>query len=485
MKHKSIFSRQNQTIIKLFEGAGQPRKVLCFVLDYAKLTHVALCCDGTGKVVKNPFPVKNNPAGLELLLETVDKLCRKHHVSREHVFFGGEDCGTFALNIIYNLRDQGFLVVGVNAADAAKQRENHQASTDKLDLLGIANMLINKRGTLAGGNIGVQRAMRSLTRHRKQQVRWQTATGNRIHQLVDQLFPGFLDERNSAVPPFSDASLYLMEDRFSSRQIARRQDQVLLRQLRAQGLQHADQAVIRLKVYAREVLKHPQELSGLLQSSLSCEVRLYRCLLENIQQVNREIAQQLARTPAAVLTSIRGIGITLAAGVSAEIGPVDTQPSLRRLCSYAGIVPRLKQTGGPEKAAVIGRVSRRSNRILKDYVVQCGNHLGLHGPADLLEDHRRRSAGGQHADFGMARRFLRIAMRLMRTGECYVPPELRHGASIEELREYYLQLWPKLLDKWVKAKAVETAFASGNPLGQWRNMIQEIYEIKLPLPSQK
>jgi len=485
VKHKNIFSRQNQTILKLFEQAGHPRKVLCVVLDYAKITHTALCCNGTGKVIKNPFPVKNNPEGLKVLVETVDKLCRKHQINRKHVFFGGEDCGTFALNMIYNLRSQGFAVVGVNAADAAKQRENHQASTDKLDLLGIANMLINKRGSLAGGCIGAQRALRSLTRHRKQQVRWKTATGNRIHQLVDQLFPGFLDERNSAVPPFSDASLYLMGDRFSSRQIARRQDKVLLRQLKGQGLQLAEQAVIRLKTYARQVLSHPEELSGLLQSSLSCEVRLYRCLMENIQQVNREIAQQLARTPAAMLTTIRGIGITLAAGVSAEIGPVNTQPSLRRLCSYAGIVPRLKQTGGPEKAAVIGRVSRRSNRILKDYVVQCGNHLGLHGPDDLLEDHRRRSANGQHADFGMARRFLRIAMRLMRNGEAYVPPELQHGVSIEELREYYLQLWPKLLDKWVKAKAVETAFAPENPLGQWRNMIQEIYEIKLPLPSQK
>ena len=47
------------------------------------------------------------------------------------------------------------------------------------------------------------------------------------------------------------------------------------------------------------------------------------------------------------------------------------------------------------------------------------------------------------------------------------------------------QLWPGLLDKWVKAKAVETAFDSENPLGQWRNMIQEMYEIKLSLPPQK
>ena len=55
-------------------------------------------------------------------------------------------------------------------------------------------LLVNKQGTLTGGNIGAQ----SLTRHRKQQVRWQTATGNRIHQRVGQLLPGFLDERNSA-----------------------------------------------------------------------------------------------------------------------------------------------------------------------------------------------------------------------------------------------------------------------------------------------
>lgn len=485
IKHRNIFTRKNQAVLELFATADHPKKVLCVVFDYAKITHTALCCDGTGKVLKTPFPVKNNPEGLEHVIEIVGKLCRKHRIERKHVFFGGEDCGTFALNMIYNLRERGFLVVGVNAADAKKQRENHQASTDKLDLLGIANMLVNKRGAVAGGSIGAQRAMRSLTRHRKQQVRWLTATGNRIHQLVDQLFPGFLDERNSAVPPFSEASLYLMEERFSSRQITRRQDKALLKQLKAKRLQHAEQAIVQLKTYAREVLDHPLELSGMLQSSLSCEVRLYRCIQENIQQVSREIAQQLARTPAAVLTSIRGIGITLAAGVSAEIGPVETQPSLQSLCSYAGIVPRVKQTGGPEKTAQIGRVSRRSNRILKDYIVQCGNHLGLHGPADLMEDHRRRSANGQHADFGMARRFLRIAMRLMRTGECYVPPELQHAATIEELREYYLQLWPGLLDKWVKAKAVDTAFDAENPLGQWRNMIQEMYEIELPLPSQK
>ena len=71
-----------------------------------------------------------------------------------------------------------------------------------------------------------------------------------------------------------------------------------------------------------------------------------------------------------------------------------------------------------------------------------------------------------HSHF-MARRFLRMGMRLMRNGESYVPPELRTGATLEQLQTYYLQMWPKLLEKWVKAGAAHAAFDKENPLGQW------------------
>jgi hypothetical protein len=35
----------------------------------------------------------------------------------------------------------------VNAAEAAENRENHHASTDELDLLGIAKTLLSRRAT--------------------------------------------------------------------------------------------------------------------------------------------------------------------------------------------------------------------------------------------------------------------------------------------------------------------------------------------------
>jgi hypothetical protein len=46
-------------------------------------------------------------------------------------------------------------------------------------------------------------------------------------------------------------------------------------------------------------------------------------------------------------------------------------------------------------------------------------------------------------------------------------------------------LWPKLLDKWVKAKAADTAFHEDNPLGQWRKCIEEFYGIELSFPAKK
>ena len=36
MKDKSIFTRQNQTLINLFRDAKHPDKVLCVLIDYAK-----------------------------------------------------------------------------------------------------------------------------------------------------------------------------------------------------------------------------------------------------------------------------------------------------------------------------------------------------------------------------------------------------------------------------------------------------------------
>lgn len=106
--------------------------------------------------------------------------------------------------------------------------------------------------------------------------------------------------------------------------------------------------------------------------------------------------------------------------------------------------------------------------------------------ADLMADHHRRDGAGQHANFGIARRYLRIGMHLMRNSAIYMPPDVRGSKVAVEARvAYYQIMWPYLLEKWKKYGAHQVAFASENPLGQWRNMIQELYDIELKIPGEK
>ena len=309
-----------------------------------------------------------------------------------------------------------------------------------------------------------------------------TQVRNQIDKIVDRLFPGFLDEKKAGITPFSKSSLYLMEDRFSAKQLRRRRGEKLIEILRRYGTSQPEQTAAKLQGYAQQVLITPDEYIATLQLSLTQHVKHFRCLKENIGQLEKEIALWLAQTQGAFLTTVRGIGIVLAARLTAEIGDPNEQRPLNNLVSYSGIIPRVKQSGGADGKSYTGKVEKRCNHILKNYVVQSGLHLGLHGPEDLMADYKRREAAGQHADFGIGRRYLRMAMCLMRKSGIYLPPRLRKtGVEPEERAGYYLMSWPYLREKWNKLGALEAAFAKDRPLGRWRNMVQELYEIKLTM----
>ncbi len=273
-----------------------------------------------------------------------------------------------------------------------------------------------------------------------------------------------------------------MQDRFSPKQIRRRRRQKLVEILKRLDTSNAEKTAAKLQQYAAKVLHAPVEYVDTLQLSLAQHVKHIRCLKESVAQMEKEIALNLAQTQGAFLTSVRGIGLVLAAGVTAEIGDPNKQKPLNNLASYAGIIPRVKQSGGLDGKSYTGPVGKRCNRILKDYVVKSAYHIGLHGPQDLMADYKRRDASGQHADFGIGRRYLRMAISLMRTSQVYLPANLRNdGYTLQQRAGYYLKSWPYLKDKWKKVGALEAAFANNRPLGLWRQIVQQLYDIKLKL----
>jgi hypothetical protein len=62
-------------------------------------------------------------------------MCGTDPFSKCNIFFGGEDEPSYVANFTAALRLRRYLVLRVNAAEAAQNRENLIASTDLLDLL--------------------------------------------------------------------------------------------------------------------------------------------------------------------------------------------------------------------------------------------------------------------------------------------------------------------------------------------------------------
>lgn len=171
----SIFNRTNPAIEKIFREAGSPKKVMCVPIDYAKRQHTALVCNGEGRQLKGVFNIHNTPAGVDFVEGIIQGLCKKHSIKKESVFFGGEDCSAIAFNFIHAMLQEGYVGIGLNARDAAKERENFVASTDKLDLLGIAACLINKKwGRTLTVEYSDARVLRELTHHRRALVKAHT-----------------------------------------------------------------------------------------------------------------------------------------------------------------------------------------------------------------------------------------------------------------------------------------------------------------------
>ena len=171
MKKRNIYQNQSQEIVHLFEDAGSNDKVMCVPMDYAKNDHLVMFCNGQGDILRKPFSVKNTPEGIAYIDDQVMRSCRRRGIKKKHVFFGGEDANSFAKNFVSTLRSKGFLVANVNAHDAKKQRVSVQASTDRIDLMGIATMLLNCRANCYPAQSGIYRNLRLIVRHRRKLVR--------------------------------------------------------------------------------------------------------------------------------------------------------------------------------------------------------------------------------------------------------------------------------------------------------------------------
>lgn len=462
---KNIFPVKSQLIQDFFTAAPSLDKVLIVAVDYAKKEHTVQFCRGTGELLlKNALTVYNTPKGLDFFHKRIENAMKYHHIKKEHVLIVSEDPPLYFYNFIYTSRLSKFTWAKVNPAEAKKFRETLRASSDIIDLTGIAGATINRRAVPIRDLDPLYTTLKQAARSRRRLVSLETALKNRIHDCSDLLFPGFLDEKKSGITSFSEASLWLMSENFSAQKIRRMKLETLSKKLRLLRLQKPVEKAAQLKQYATEVLETPPEITLYKQKSLSAKIALLRETTRSIFIEENEMARCLVQTPGFYLTSIPGIAIVFAGHIMAELGNPDYWLPMKNQVSYAGIVPRTKQTGGVESEASSGHLPRDCNRVLKDYIIQAAKSVGKHPQTVLNEIHcdsahtlyryyQQVTNRNGHSRIATGKKLIKVIRKLVLENRIYLPEEWLnpdHTVSSEENFIYHEKMCKSIQAKWQK-----------------------------------
>jgi transposase len=240
----------------------------------------------------------------------------------------------------------------------------------------------------------------------------------------------------------------------------------LVKKLKKWRVHNADKTAEKIKELAAASLPPDPDTVAYREKTLAAKVKHLRCLRENVDVEENEMARCLVQTPGFLITSIPGIGVVLGGGIVAEYGDPDQWPHADKMASYAGIVVRQYQTGGPEGRPVAGRLPLDANHHLKDQLLQAAYHTGRHshrawrmlnlpGEHRLKEHYRNMELREGCSRLSTAKLILKTARAMIHNQQVYMPlnaltPDHPDAMSPQQYVEYLLIVAEMLKDKWKK-----------------------------------
>ncbi len=151
-------------------------------------------------------------------------------------------------------------------------------------------------------------------------------------------------------------------------------------------------------------------------------VNTYLPLIEELDRQIREQERQLQKLAAADeragwLQTIPGIGAYSAMVILAEVGDVRRFANKRAVASYAGLVPRVRESAGKRS---YGGITRAGSETLRWIMLQVAQVAAMHAPAAARYYQRlKRTKRPQVAKVALARKLLCVAWALLRDGVAY------------------------------------------------------------------
>jgi transposase len=382
-------------------------------IDISKRNHEATIIDSKGVVIAKSFRFANSFTGFNHLLETVKR------TTGNDVMFGMEATGHYWLALYTHLRKKGFAVHVINAiqSDALRGMYIRQQKNDSRDSFIIADVIRFGRfceTTLSSPDLY---ALRELCRHRFFIVDSVSDIKRKVIALLDQVFPEY---ENLFTDTFGKASLELLSEYTTPEEILNVDTDKLVELINA-----ASHGKFGLKKVS-EIQDAARNSFGILLASDTIAL-LIRQYIEQIRFVEKQINaldEEIARLLSAFdtqLTTITGIGPTLAAVILSEIGDVKRFSSAAKLAAFAGVYPTMKQSGDFNGSR--SRMSKRGSPYLRRALWLASTVASFKDPAISAFYQRKRSEGKAHmtALGHVARKMINIIFAVLRDNSAYSP----------------------------------------------------------------
>lgn len=382
----------------------------------AKHNHEAAITNEFGDVVCKPFPFSNTSDGCDKVLVALAKL----GANKADTIIAMEATGHYWLNVYSFFSEYEFNIKVVNPiqSDSFRSLSIRKCKTDAVDAVLIAELI--RFGKYSSCSVPEESlvAIKNLSRFHFFVVDTCSDLKRKVIALLDQVFPEYGDLFSDTFGATSRELLlkFTIPEEFMEISTVKLTNFIKLASKGRMGRATAEK--VKQAAISSFGVKYALE-------SFTFELRMLMEQLnfaENqLSELDKEIARILQLTDGAILTTITGIGSTLAAVIIGELGDISKFDSPKKVVAYAGIDASVSQSG--QFVGTQSKISKRGSPYLRRALFLAATVASFKDPA-LSKFYSDKIAQGKHhkqAVISVAHKLCNIIWKILNTQVPYVP----------------------------------------------------------------
>lgn len=373
-------------------------------IDISKYKHDCIIInEETKEIVKNVFSFENSRAGFNQFLEKLREL--DPNIKKK---IGFESTSHYQDNLKIFLEKEGFEFMELNALLVHKFKSSQTlrgVKTDKTDARVIADYLCKTEFKPYPKVVYNILSLRSLCKRHFDLVNERSKYLIRITNFLDRTFPELKPFLNGHTK--SCTMMYLLHNYGIPNKIANMNTQSYEKLRKISNGKFSVAKFNQLKELAKNTIGFSYETDVFeINSLLTC----YDLIQTQISSIEKEISIHMSKINSKIPT-IKGVGLVSAATIIGEIEDIFRFDSSDKLLAYAGLDPKLYQSGTQEFK---GKMNKKGSVTLRRVLMNSAESILMYNPVFYGYYRKKRDEGKSHrvALSHIARKLVRIIYKI-------------------------------------------------------------------------